>query len=118
MSTEKCKGFDGEHVVVADRRRGRGAGGNPAARFEREVRVGADDGWESGTDLPPLRTEVTVERPRSIISRNTSPDLGFDRSVNPYRGCEHGCVDCFARPTHAYLGLSPGLDFETISMGW
>ena len=112
-SRQKCKELDGTLVVAAERRRGRGAAGNPAARFEREVRINADDGWESAAELPPFRTQVTVERPRSIISRNTSPDLGFDRSVNPYRGCEHGCVYCFARPTHAYLGLSPGLDFET-----
>src|SRR3982751_4255122 len=62
---------------------------------------------------PPLRTTVTVEKPRTIITRNNSPDIGFDRSINPYRGCEHGCIYCFARPTHAYHDLSPGLDFET-----
>lgn len=72
-----------------------------------------DDGWDVPEDLPPLRTTVSIERPRKVITRNTSPDLSFDRSINPYRGCEHGCIYCFARPTHAYLGLSPGLDFET-----
>ncbi len=72
-----------------------------------------DDGWTPDEDLPLLRTEVSVERPRTVLARNTSPDIGFDRSINPYRGCEHGCVYCFARPSHAYLGLSPGLDFET-----
>src|SRR5207344_2889230 len=72
------------------------------------------DGWAREEEaLPPLRTVVTPERAKSIISRNDSPDVGFDQSINPYRGCEHGCVYCFARPTHAYLGLSPGLDFET-----
>ncbi len=72
-----------------------------------------DDGWDIEEDLPPLRTDVSLERPRTVITRNTSPDVPFDRSINPYRGCEHGCIYCFARPTHAYLGLSPGLDFET-----
>jgi DNA repair photolyase len=71
-----------------------------------------DDGWNSLEELPPFRTEVQVERPRTIITRNESPDISFDRSINPYRGCEHGCVYCFARPTHAYMGLSAGLDFE------
>src|SRR3546814_10703429 len=66
-----------------------------------------------GDAPPPLRTSVTVERPRTIITRNNSPDIGFDRSINPYRGCEHGCIYCFARPTHAYHDLSPGIDFET-----
>ncbi|MBT3307574.1 MAG: PA0069 family radical SAM protein, partial [Alphaproteobacteria bacterium] len=73
-----------------------------------------EDGWNGvDDDLPPLRTQVTIETPRTIIARNTSPDIPFDRSVNPYKGCEHGCVYCFARPTHAYMGLSPGLDFES-----
>jgi DNA repair photolyase len=99
--------------VDAERRRGRGAGVNPSGRFEPTARVGFDDGWGSGDELPPFQTTVTVERARTIITRNESPDISFDRSVNPYRGCEHGCSYCFARPTHAYLGLSPGLDFET-----
>ena len=72
-----------------------------------------DDGWPRDDALPPLRTEVREEHPRRVITRNASPDLGFDRSINPYRGCEHGCIYCFARPSHAWLGLSPGLDFET-----
>lgn len=93
--------------------RGRGAVSNPVNRFETLDREAVDDGWDFDDDLPPLRTEVTLERPRSVITRNTSPDVHFDRSINPYRGCEHGCVYCFARPSHAYLGLSPGLDFET-----
>ncbi len=93
-------------------RPGRGAASNRAGRFEPYARVAVDDGWEAD-DPRPLRTEVAVERPRSVITRNASPDVPFDRSINPYRGCEHGCVYCFARPSHAYLGLSPGLDFET-----
>lgn len=93
--------------------RGRAARSNDVGRFEAFAREGVHDGWDIDEDLPPLRTEVTLERPRSVITRNTSPDVHFDRSINPYRGCEHGCIYCFARPTHAYLGLSPGLDFET-----
>lgn len=92
---------------------GRSAVSNPVSRFDRHDREAVDDGWDLVDDLPPLRTEVSLERPRSAITRNASPDVGFDRSINPYRGCEHGCIYCFARPTHAYLGLSPGLDFET-----
>src|SRR5690606_25951559 len=102
-----------QQQVAAERRRGRGVVINPGGRFERYTREDVDDGWNSLEELPPFRTEVTVEKPRSIITRNTSPDISFDRSINPYRGCEHGCVYCFARPSHAYMGLSPGLDFET-----
>lgn len=91
----------------------RGAAHRPAGRFEPYQSVPEDDGWDSPPDERLLRTEITTERPRRIITRNQSPDVPFDRSVNPYRGCEHGCIYCFARPTHAYLGLSPGLDFET-----
>ncbi|PHQ70172.1 MAG: radical SAM protein, partial [Sneathiella sp.] len=95
-------------------RRGRGATINPDGRFEAEQRERVFDGW----DVPEpadkrLRTSVTIEKPKSIISRNTSPDLPFDRSVNAYRGCEHGCIYCYARPSHAFMNLSPGLDFET-----
>ncbi len=93
--------------------RGRAAGLNMRGRFEKEAREVIDDGWGSLDDLPPLKTEVQVEAARRIITRNESPDISFDRSINPYRGCEHGCIYCFARPTHAYMGLSPGLDFET-----
>jgi DNA repair photolyase len=93
--------------------RGRGTASNHAGRFEAHARVSVDDGWTGEEDLPPLRTTTSIERPRSLITYNKSPDLPFDRSINPYRGCEHGCVYCFARPSHAYLGLSPGLDFET-----
>jgi DNA repair photolyase len=92
---------------------GRGAVGNVLHRFDTDQRNAIDDGWERDGDLPPLRTTVSIEHARKIMSRNDSPDIPFDRAINPYRGCEHGCVYCFARPTHAYLGLSPGLDFET-----
>jgi DNA repair photolyase len=102
-----------EPVVDAERRRGRGAVTNASGRFEPHRRVAEDDGWGSAFDLPPLPVEITREAARKIITRNQSPDISFDRSINPYRGCEHGCIYCFARPTHAYLGLSPGLDFET-----
>jgi DNA repair photolyase len=95
-------------------RRGRGAQSNASGRFEPLAYSPVDDGWADDADtLPPLKTSVTLERPKTIITRNESPDISFDRSINPYRGCEHGCVYCFARPTHAYMGLSPGLDFET-----
>ncbi|HEX8665983.1 MAG TPA: PA0069 family radical SAM protein [Beijerinckiaceae bacterium] len=100
-------------VAEAETRRGRGAVSNPHARFEPVERERFDDGWDLAEEPAPIRTEVTIEKPRAIITRNDSPDIGFDRSINPYRGCEHGCVYCFARPTHAYQGLSPGLDFET-----
>ena len=99
--------------VAEDLRRGRGAGLNRSGRFEKDQREVFDDGWETLDDLPPLKTTVQEEKARTIITRNSSPDISFDRSINPYRGCEHGCVYCFARPTHAYVGLSPGLDFET-----
>jgi DNA repair photolyase len=99
--------------VRPDRNRGRSAGINPSGRFEPVTRHVFDDGWNSIDELPPFRTEVQVERPRTIVTRNESPDISFDRSINPYRGCEHGCVYCFARPTHSYMGLSPGLDFES-----
>ena len=99
--------------VVPDRRRGRGAGVNPSGRFEKFERHVFDDGWNSFEELPPFKTDVQIEKPRTIITRNDSPDISFDRSINPYRGCEHGCVYCFARPTHSYMGLSAGLDFES-----
>src|SRR5262249_2368235 len=115
------KTVSGKH---ADPRKGRGAGINPEGRFEKEQREAYDDGWsapqgpsEGGTseagELPALKTHVTVERVKSIISRNDSPDVGFTQSINPYQGCEHGCVYCYARPSHACRNLSPGIDFET-----
>ncbi len=99
--------------IEAKRRRGRGAQSNASGRFEPIARIAFDDGWQSLDDLPPFATKVAVDTARKVITRNDSPDISFDRSINPYRGCEHGCVYCFARPTHAYLGLSPGLDFES-----
>jgi DNA repair photolyase len=93
--------------------KGRGAVSNASGRFESRRREAFDDGWDSPSDEPRPRTRVQADSSRSVLVYNQSPDIPFDRSVNPYRGCEHGCVYCFARPTHAYLGLSPGLDFET-----
>lgn len=103
---------DPKHII-----KGRGSSRTLAGRFERTVTEPADDGWDSRSayiqDMPALSTHVTEERARSVLSRNDSPDVGFNASVNPYRGCEHGCFYCFARPSHAHLDLSPGLDFET-----
>jgi DNA repair photolyase len=106
--------------LTADPRRlkGRGALSNASGRYEPHTRSLVDDGWDDGWrdgDLapPPLRTEVLYDASRSIIARNKSPDISFEQSINPYRGCEHGCIYCFARPTHAYLGMSPGADFES-----
>jgi DNA repair photolyase len=99
--------------VPAERRQGRGAQSNASGRYEAEARVAFDDGWQSLENLPVFETSVGIDAARKVITRNDSPDISFDRSINPYRGCEHGCVYCFARPTHAYLGLSPGLDFES-----
>ena len=104
-------------IHLADQRqgalKGRGTPANPKVRFERTNREAFDDGWDLPEDTPPPQTTLIPDATRSIIARNDSPDIGFDRSINPYRGCEHGCVYCFARPSHAYLGFSPGLDFET-----
>src|SRR4051812_40680714 len=105
-------GVDGA-AIMDSRRRGRGAQTNASGRYEPLARIAFDDGWQSLEELPPFKTTVMVDATRKIITRNDSPDISFDRSINPYRGCEHGCVYCFARPTHAYLGLSPGLDFES-----
>jgi len=99
--------------IHQERRRGRGAGLNPAGRFATETAVAFDDGWQGEADLPPFKTSVQVEKARRIITANASPDICFDRSINPYRGCEHGCIYCYARPGHAYMGLSAGLDFES-----
>jgi len=100
-------------VMPGQRMRARGAVGNKTGRYEATARTAVDDGWDIPYDDHLLRTEVRLENPRSALSYNCSPDLPFDRSVNPYRGCEHGCIYCFARPSHAFLNLSPGLDFET-----
>jgi DNA repair photolyase len=104
---------DGDVAVEREHRRGRGAQSNGSGRYEPLARIAFDDGWQSFEELPPFKTTVTIDTTRRIITRNDSPDISFDRSINPYRGCEHGCIYCFARPTHAYLGLSPGLDFES-----
>jgi DNA repair photolyase len=94
--------------------RGRGARSNRSGRFEALERESFDDGWDREDDEPPqIATTVQPMKSRTIIARNTSPDVSFDRSINPYRGCSHGCIYCYARPAHAYLGLSPGLDFES-----
>jgi DNA repair photolyase len=103
----------GRRTALPHQMRGRGARNNDAGRFEKNSAAFFDDGWESLAELPPLKTTIFEEHPKSIIARNQSPDISFDRSINPYRGCEHGCVYCYARPTHAYMGLSPGLDFES-----
>src|SRR6056297_1311159 len=104
-------------VSIDRARKGRGVASNRPGRFEAADRVAWDDGWDSlaeaEAEAPPLRTTLTRDATKTILARNDSPDVPFDRSINPYRGCEHGCVYCFARPTHAYMGLSPGLDFET-----
>jgi DNA repair photolyase len=98
-------------------RKGRGAVSNPDGRFEPQNRVRIDDGWDTNTaeveEPPPIQTTVSIDATRTIIARNQSPDIPFSQSINPYRGCEHGCIYCYARPTHAYFGLSTGLDFET-----
>ncbi len=101
-------------AMTRDTPRGRAANGNPHNRFESRRREVFDDGWASPDDEPPaVKTEVGIDQARTVVTYNQSPDVPFDRSINPYRGCEHGCIYCFARPTHAYLGYSPGLDFET-----
>src|SRR5688500_15649221 len=96
--------LDSLETVDAKRRRGRGTLTNASVRYESMARIAFDDGLESLEELPPFKTAVQVDATRKIITRNVSPDISFDRSINPYRGCEHGCVYCFARPTHAYLG--------------
>ncbi len=97
----------------SENRKGRGSWSKPDARYLNHTRHEIDDGWDSIDEEDKPVTTVTIERPKSIISRNKSPDIPFEQSINPYRGCEHGCIYCYARPSHAYLDLSPGLDFET-----
>jgi len=100
-------------TLPAELRRGRGATSNMSGRFEARARINFEDGWGSKSEEINRRTTVTDEHPKTIISKNSSPDVPFDKSINPYRGCEHGCSYCYARPAHAYMGLSPGLDFES-----
>ncbi len=100
-------------IVNPDKRRGRGSRSNVSGRFEPVSRSEFDDGWETLADAPAFKTEVQEEQAKTVLTRNDSPDIPFSQSLNIYRGCEHGCPYCFARPTHAYLGLSPGLDFES-----
>jgi DNA repair photolyase len=119
MSIALRKAPEGENFslerggVATSRRHGRGAQTNRSGRYEPIAYEPVDDGWESLAEIEALTTEVQEVPARRIITKNDSPDIGFDRSINPYRGCEHGCIYCFARPSHAFLGLSPGLDFET-----
>ena len=103
----------GRLTALSSQARGRGAGVNMSGRFEAYSRSLFDDGWQGLEDLAPFKTTVFEEKPKTIITRNDSPDISFDQSINPYRGCEHGCSYCYARPAHAYMGLSPGLDFES-----
>ncbi len=109
MRVKHCMGMSRDKT-----NRRRGAVSNPTGRYEKYQHVPLDDGWgDHGDDLPVIRTTVQPEQTRTITARNDSPDVPFDRSINPYEGCEHGCIHCFARVTHAYLGLSPGIDFES-----
>jgi DNA repair photolyase len=105
--------IDDATILPGQRLRARGAGSNTTGRFEGTAREAFDDGWDIAEDDRLVATEVRLEHPRSALTFNRSPDVPFDRSINPYRGCEHGCVYCYARPSHAFLNLSPGLDFET-----
>jgi DNA repair photolyase len=113
MAWKEARRASGDEQVTEGRRRGRGAVSNATGRFEPERRETFDDGWESLAELEPFKTDIRDEIVKTIIATNESPDIGFDRSINPYRGCEHGCIYCYARPSHAYWGYSAGLDFET-----
>jgi DNA repair photolyase len=113
MAWKEARRATEDEQVSAGRRRGRGAVSNAAGRFEPGRREQFDDGWDGLEELEPFKTEVREEAVKTIIAFNKSPDIGFDRSINPYRGCEHGCIYCYARPSHAYWGYSAGLDFET-----
>jgi DNA repair photolyase len=114
----RSRSGDADWSKEQDRARGRGALSNASGRYERQHVEPFEDGWDELADagewaLPAIRTETILEKPKSILTYNTSPDIGFDRTINPYKGCEHGCIYCFARPNHTYRGLSAGLDFET-----
>ena len=100
-------------ISDAEIHRGRGAGISPQGRFARTHSETFDDGWDIPEEVSPLKTQVLADESRTILAKNESPDIPFSVSINAYRGCEHGCIYCFARPNHAYRGLSPGLDFET-----
>lgn len=102
-----------QHRLEENKLKGRGAALNPPGRFESRSDMRFDDGWDLDEEVRPLDTSVQIEKSRSIITHNDSPDIFFDRSINPYRGCEQGCIYCFARPSHSYMGLSSGIDFET-----
>jgi DNA repair photolyase len=109
-----ASGYGWQVTTFTQQIRGRGARSNATGRYESQVREAFDDGWEADDEAPAqLATTVTAEKAKVIITRNDSPDIGFNASINPYRGCEHGCIYCYARPAHAYMGLSPGLDFES-----
>ena len=113
--TERPGGYALNAPIQTPPPRGRGARSNLSGRFEATSREAFDDGWGAGDEIPPqLATIVLKDTSRSIIATNNSPDIAFDQSINPYRGCEHGCVYCYARPSHAFLGYSPGLDFESV----